>query len=505
MMARARPRVQVAGSGYDHAMHPAPTLVALDLGTSVARAAVWRAGEQVAEARRPLSLHFPSPGRAEQDPRELAEASSQVLAEACGILRPGERAILGIANQRSTIVLWDAETGRPFGPALSWRDSRASDDAGEISARVRDVAERTGLPATPHYGAPKIRWALRHWPEARKAAQAGRLRVGPVSTWICFHLSRGDAFAVDPTNAQRLLLMSLGRLEWDADLLRATGVPASALPQIRPTDGAFGTVRAGRTSLPVMAMMGDQQAALAGLGATGAETALVQLGTGGFVMRDTGSEARFTPGLLAGLARADANRPRRYLVEGPVSSAGSALDRLRDLGILRADDDLDALVASSRHPAIVVPAWAGLAAPWWTAGARAALMGWDESTTRADIVAGTVRGIAFLVADILDFMTASGLRVRSLQLSGPLARVPSVAQAIADACGLPGIVRVEQETTLAGIATVLAEATGAIPPRLPSGEPRRVEPRPEAREIAAARAAFATARAAAIRLARDTA
>ena len=462
------------------------------------RAALFRDGRLVAQARRPVALHFPGPGRAEQDPRELVDAASAVIAEACSALLPGERAVMGIANQRSTVVLWDAETGRPFGPALSWRDSRAGAESEALAAAIRDLPERTGLPATPHYGAPKIAWALRHWPDARAAARADRLRAGPVSTWLCWKLSHGECFAVDPTNAQRMLLLDLRALDWDEELLRAAGIPASALPQVRPTDGAFGEARCGAHALRVGAMLGDQQAALQGMGRLDEGRALVQLGTGGFVLKDTGSAPVFAGGLLTGLARADANHARRYLLEGPVNSAGSALDRLRDLGILRDGEDLDEVVASSRSPAVVVPAWAGLAAPWWASGARAALMDWDESTSRADIVAGTVRGIGFLVADILDFMTAAGVRVTELDLSGSLSQVPCVAQAMADATGLRAAVRQNPEATLEGIATVLAEAAGLKSPGLSLQEGRPVEPRAD---LASARAAFSSARRAAIQLA----
>lgn len=476
------------------------TLVALDEGTSVTRAAVWRQGHLVSEARRPVSLHFPSAGRAEQDPRELLDASVEALVEACSVLAPGEQAALGIANQRSTLVLWDSDTGRPFGPALSWRDTRAVPQAEELATRVRDIAARTGLPVTPNYGAPKIAWALRHWPEARAAARSGRLRVGPVSTWLAWKLSQGECFAVDPTNAQRMLLLDLRSLEWDPELVRATDIPLEALPQVRPTDGAFGKARFGSHALPVLAMMGDQQAALAGSPPRIPEAALVQLGTGGFVLRDTGSTACFAAGLLSGIARADTNRQRRYLVEGTVNSAGSALDRLRSIGLLHPGEDLDALVAQSAEPAVIVPAWAGLAAPWWAPSVRAALMGWSESTTRADIVAGTVLGIAFLVADILDFMMASDLRVTELELSGSLSRSRCVAQALVDASGLPGRLRVDPEGTLEGIATVLAEATGSTPPRPSPARPQVLKPRAD---LASARAGFAEARTAAIRLGRS--
>lgn len=474
-------------------------LVGLDLGTSAVRAALWRNGRLAAQSRREIELHFPGPHRVEQDPRAILDACTACLEEACDVLRPGENAALGIAHQRSTVVLWDAESGAPFGPALSWRDARATEQASQLAARVKDVASRTGLPASPHYGAPKIAWALEHWPAARKAADSGRLRCGTLGTWLCWKLTRGESFAVDPTNAQRMLLLDVRTLAWDRDLVRASGIPESALPQVRPTDGAFGTALVSRHRLPVRAMMGDQQAALAALGDLAPHRALVQLGTGGFVLLPTGDTPAAALGLLTGIARADANRPRRYLVEGPVSSAGSALDRLGELGILREGDDLDELVSRATAPVTLVPAWAGLAAPWWEPSARAALMGWDESSTRADVVAGAVRGLAFLVADVLDFMSSAGLRVQELELSGSVARSACVAQAVADASARPVLVRGDTETTLEGILRALADATDAEAPAMPAGELRRVEPRAD---LSAARDAFAIARQAVMRMAR---
>ena len=430
-------------------------LVALDQGTSTTRAALFRNGRLVVEARRKVRLIFPSPGRAEQDARELHETALSALEEVVAKLEPGEAAVLGITNQRSTVVLWDAETGRPLGPALSWRDSRAQAESDALEQADSDLLVRTGLPPSPHYGAPKIVWALESWPEARAAADRGRLRVGPVSTWLAWKLSRGEAFTVDPTNAQRMHLLDLRTLEWHPELVHACSLPDDALPNVLPTDGYFGEAQVGSHSLPIRAMMGDQQAALIGLRTQGSDpVAGVQLGTGGFVLRDVGGEYRRVPGLLGGLARADANQPRRYLVEGPVNSAGSAFDRLRDLGLLRKGESLDEAWKNAVRPLTVVPAWAGLAAPWWEARARAMVLGWDESTTRADVVAGTVRGLAFLIADIVDRMRENELEVSRLELSGPLSAAACVASSIADATGLLTRVRSNPEASLEGIIPV---------------------------------------------------
>ncbi len=469
------------------------SIIALDQGTSNCRAALFRGGRLVHEARREVGLHFPAPGRAEQDPRELIEATGAVLDETVASLRDGETAVLGITNQRSTVVLWDAETGAPLGPALSWRDSRAQAEAEALANAVSDLTARTGLPSSPHYGAPKIVWALEHWPEARRAADEGRLRIGPVGTWLAWKLTQGESFVVDPTNAQRMHLLDLETLDWHPDLVEACCLPASALPQVLPTDGHFGEARVGGRKLPSRAMLGDQQAALLGLRGDDepAPVAGVHLGTGGFVLRDTGAEAQLVPGLLGGLARADANRPRRYLCEGPVNSAGSAFDRLRDLGLLREGQSVDAACARAGRPLAVLPAWAGLAAPWWKATARAAMSGWDESTTRADIVAGTVRGVAFLIADVIDRLVESSVEVERLELSGPVSAVNALGQAIADACGMPATVRTNPEASLEGIAHLAAAAGELEGPALSIETGAEFEPETDLSE---ARAAFAALR-----------
>jgi glycerol kinase len=298
-----------------------------------------------------------------------------------------------------------------------------------------------------------------------------------------------------------MLLLDLRRLEWDESLVEAAGLRREALPQVLPTDGAFGEVLVDGRRVSVRAMLGDQQAVLAGLAAQREGDVAVQLGTGGFVLRDTGAECVAVTGLLSGLARADVNKPRGYLVEGTVNSAGSALDRLKDIGLLadvNADaGGIDALCESATAPVTVVPAWAGLGAPWWSSDARASIMGWDESTTRADIVAGTVRGIAFLVADIVDAMERGGLKVERLLLSGTVSKFASMAQALADATGRELTVRDDPEATIHGLAAALATATDAVGPAVQAiGDAVIVRPRAD---LSAARRAFDEARAAALK------
>ncbi|MCI0341917.1 MAG: hypothetical protein L0216_12340, partial [Planctomycetales bacterium] len=237
-------------------------ILALDLGTGSVRAAlVDPAGRLSLAARRPLALRTPRPGWVEADPEAILAAARGCVAAA---ERGGEAAGLAIASQRSTVVAWDARSGRPLAPALSWQDVRAAPLLARLPVAPGWIRARTGLLPSPHYSAPKLLWLLRNSRAVRRAAAAGRLRVGPLPTFLLWRATGGRVFATDPTLAARTLLLSLARLDWDPDLLRLFRIPPEALPEVRPTAAALAEATLGRTPLPVLAVAGDQQAAFVG-------------------------------------------------------------------------------------------------------------------------------------------------------------------------------------------------------------------------------------------------
>ena len=250
-------------------------LAAIDQGTTGTRCILFDlAGNVVRSAYREHDQYFPQPGWVEHDPVQIWERTQTVVAEALAAAPRGRLLAVGITNQRETTVAWDGRTGRPLYNAIVWQDLRTEGDCRALieAGWGDDVRRRTGLPISTYFSATKIRWLLAHVPEVRAAAAAGWLRLGTMDTWLVWHLTggaAGGAHVTDPTNASRTLLCNLDTLAWDPVLLDRFGVPAAALPEIRPSvpavpygftapDGPF------HARVPVCGILGDQQAALVG-------------------------------------------------------------------------------------------------------------------------------------------------------------------------------------------------------------------------------------------------
>lgn len=432
-------------------------VVALDQGSSSSRAIAFDLkGRVLASARRPLKTFYPGPGRIEHDPADLLRGARAALAEVRRRLGRPPLAI-GLAAQRSTIVLWDRRDGRPVGRALSWQDGRAAEIAESLADKRFAAYEKTGLVLTPYYSAAKIAWVLRGSREARKLADAGRLAVGPVSTFLIWHLTRGEVFAADPTMAQRTLLFNLATLDWDEELLRWFDIPREILPEIRPSLGDWGRA----DGVPITAGLGDQQAAVLGLGARGRAEAALNLGTGAFFLLNVGEQPRRVPGLLSSVAFQRAAGRSAYLLEGTVHAAGTSLDWLREgLGLLGGAEEADKLCRASTHRVLSLNAIGGLGAPRWDYQSPAAFVGLTSRTRRADVVRGVVEGIAFLVGDIARTMTAAGIEIGSVRASGGLSRLDALLSFQADLLQLPVARCAEAEATALGAAALAAEGAG---------------------------------------------
>ena len=279
-------------------------VIALDQGSSSSRAlAIDSRGRVAAMAQVPVRTRYPGPGCVEHDALDLARTQERALDSVLRRLpKKASVAALGITAQRSTIVLWDSKTGKPCAPALSWQDGRAAPLVAPLLDRQRFVHERTGLYLTPYYSAPKIRWLLENAPQVRDLAGSGRLRVGPISTYLLWRLTGGEVFAVDPTMAQRMLLLDIRSMAWDEELIALFGIPRESLPAILPTVGRWGTVVRGGRRIPVYACVGDQQSAAVGQGAQDTGEGVLNYGTGAFFLLHTGERAHRVPGLLTSVA-----------------------------------------------------------------------------------------------------------------------------------------------------------------------------------------------------------
>ena len=438
-------------------------VIALDQGSSSSRAlAIDSRGRVIARAQHKIKRYYPHAGWIEHDALDIAKTQEKALDAVLAKL-PKATAIvgLGLASQRSTVVFWDRETGKPAARAPSWQDGRASDVVAPLQDRQEEAHELTGLYLTPYYSGPKIRWFLDNSPQVLKLLEADRLMIGPVSSYLIWRLTKGEVFAADPTLAQRMMLLNIRTLDWDDELLGMFGVPRSCLPKVVPSAGNWGTVKRGRWTFPISACLGDQQSAAIGLGGLEEGTTIANYGTGAFVLHNTGTKQHRIPGLLTSVGWKIGAEPPCFLQEGTVHAAGASFDWLREnLGLLNGQD-IDKVCRSSTHRVLALNAIGGLGAPRWDYTTKTAFFGMTSQTRPADMVRGVTEGIAFLMADIVDAMRAGGLKPRAVRASGGLSRIDHLMQFQADILGLDLQRCGEVEATALGVAWLAARQAGA--------------------------------------------
>jgi glycerol kinase len=449
-------------------------ILALDQGTTSSRALVFdESGAQLAMAQRELRQIFPRPGWVEHDPVEIWESQLAVAVEALAAagLGAAEVAAIGITNQRETVVVWERATGRPIANAIVWQDRRTEPDCERLRrAGLQGLfAERTGLTLDPYFSGTKLAWLLDHQPGARAAAAAGRLAFGTVDSWLIWNLT-GGAHLTDATNASRTLLYGLESGDWDAELLGLLDIPPEVLPAIRPSAGIFGETVAGLlgAAIPIAGVAGDQQAALFGQACFSPGMAKTTYGTGAFLLLNSGRRpVRSAHGLLCSPAWRLAGGTD-FALEGSVFVAGAAVQWLRDgLGLFRDAGEVEGLAASvpDSGGVVMVPAFTGLGAPYWAAGARGALLGLTRGTTAAHLARAALEGIAHQVADVLGAMAADvagrgGLG--ELRVDGGAAGNDLLMQIQADLAGVPVVRPRVRETTALGAAFLAGLTVGVF-------------------------------------------
>ncbi|MBI4800980.1 MAG: hypothetical protein HY796_00485 [Elusimicrobia bacterium] len=438
-------------------------IIVLDQGSSSSRALAFDMGGHIRfKARKKVTLSYPRAGCAEYDGLEILKSQTESLAEVLAGLPAGSGVkALGIAAQRSTVVLWDKETGMPLCPVLSWQDGRAQAELASLQFSNTAIHDMTGLYKTPYYSASKIRWCLINVPEVREAAGTGRLLVSPVAGFILWHLSKGKIFAIDPTQAQRTLLFNIKRFRWDARLMDAFGVVRNSLPGILPTFGDFGKIKFGGFDIPVRAMIGDQQAALLGMGAGNENAAALNYGTGAFLLVNTGSRLIKVRGILNSIGWQAAGETPRYFLESTVNSAATALEWLKQkFGIFNELSEVDGLCRLSRNRLFCLPAIGGIGSPYWDYSTFTTFAGFSPRTDSNDVVRGVVEGIAYLVGDAFELIKKRGFNITEIRASGGLSNIDWLLQFQADITGANVLRLEETEATAAGTAVSAARAAG---------------------------------------------
>lgn len=447
--------------------------MAIDQGTTSTRCIIFdHSGRVVAQDQREHRQIYPQPGWVEHNPDELWQRTRETVhaAMAGTGLSGRDIAAIGIANQRETTIVWDRRTGRALHNAIVWQDTRTDRLCEELAREygVDSFRTRTGLPLATYFAGPKVMWILDRVPGARRMAERGEALFGTVDSFLVWWLTGGPdggRHVTDVTNASRTLLMNLSTLDWDDDILSAMNIPRQMLPEIRSSSEQYGFARNLLPSVPISAILGDQQAALVGQACFERGEAKNTYGTGCFTLLNTGD----TPipsrsGLLTTVAYKLGDSLTAYALEGAVAIAGALVQWLRDnLGLIERSSDVETLANSVQDNGGVyfVPAFSGLFAPHWRSDARGVIVGLTRYANRGHIARATLEATAFQTRDVLEAMEKdSGVRLTSLRVDGGMVRNDTLMQFQADVLGVPVARAAVTETTAVGAAYAAGLAVG---------------------------------------------
>ena len=441
------------------------TVLAIDQGTTGTTALVISAeGRVLGRGYREITQYFPQPGWVEHDPAEILERTLAAVRDAVASsgVTPD---VIGITNQRETVVVWHRDTGKPLARAIVWQDRRTTERCAELKDRAGWLAARTGLRPDPYFSATKLEYLLKK-PEIAFVARNGRLCAGTIDSWLIWKLTGGRVHATDPTNASRTLLYDINLQRWSKELCDLFSIPIGILPEVRPSAGDFGkttTSLFGR-SIPIMGVAGDQQAALFGQGCFSAGQVKSTYGTGAFLLLNVGDKPVQPREGLLGTVACDARGKPAYALEASIFIAGAAVQWLRDgLGIISSASETEEMARSlqSNDGVYFVPALVGLGAPNWEPRARGTIVGLTRGTTRAHFARAALEAMAYGTAEMLGVMARNGkVKFDSLRVDGGASANDWLLQYQADVLGIP-VERPDMiETTAMGAAGLAGIAGG---------------------------------------------
>ena len=446
-------------------------ILSLDQGTTSSRAILFdHDGNIVGVQQQEFTQIYPRPGWVEHNAVEIWRSQREVVRE---LLRAHPKALdriegIGITNQRETTLVWDRHTGQPIHNAIVWQDRRTAAFCDQLKADGHEdyIRRTTGLVVDAYFSGTKINWLLDNVAGARERAERGDLLFGTMDTWLIWKMTGGRVHVTDYSNASRTLLYNIRELKWDEKLLELMNIPAAMLPQVKPSSEVYGQTDQdlfGR-EIPIAGIAGDQQAALFGQGCYEIGMAKNTYGTGCFMLMNTGTEAVASKnGLLTTIAWGVDGKVQ-YALEGSVFIAGAAIQWLRD-GLKMIDESPDseyfADKVDSTDGVVVVPAFAGLGAPYWDMYARGAIFGLTRGTGKEHLIRATLESLAYQVRDVLDAMEAdSGKSLETLRVDGGASANDFLMQFQSDLLHTPVERPKVRETTALGAAYLAGLATG---------------------------------------------
>lgn len=452
-------------------------ILAIDQGTSSSRALLFdQSLRLVGSAQQDFEQHYPASGWVEHEPDDLINTVLKVCKDVLATANVPANALaaIGITNQRETTLVWDRKTGKAIHRAIVWQDRRTAPLCERLKAEGHEplVSARSGLLLDPYFSGSKIAWILDNVPGARARAARGELAFGTVDSFLLWHLTGGKAHKTDATNASRTMLCNIHTGAWDADLLGLLNVPASLLPEICDSGASFGYTDPALFghAIPVLSMVGDQQAATIGQACFEPGMMKSTYGTGCFALLNTGPHAVASQNRLLTTIAYQLNGQRTYALEGSIFVAGAAVQWLRDgLGLIEKASDSGqlALEADPSQDVILVPAFVGLGSPWWQANARGGLFGLTRNTGARELALAVLESVAFQTADLMQAMQADWPHAAKaqtiLRVDGGMTASDFTMQRLADVLDAPVDRPVLQETTALGAAYLAGLTAGLLP------------------------------------------
>lgn len=384
-------------------------ILALDQGTTSSRSVIVdKQGEIIAMEQQEFKQIFPKSGWVEHDPLEILESQLLTLKKVIkkAKIKTNEIVGLGITNQRETTVVWNKFTGKPVYNAIVWQDKRTADICESLKEKGLEnyIKKTTGLVVDAYFSGTKVCWILENVENAKEEAEKGNLLFGTIDSWLVWNLTDKKVHATDYSNASRTMLFDIKNLCWDHTILSALNIPKSMLPEVKPSSFHFGDFIFENHTIPIAGIAGDQQAALFGQACFEKGEAKNTYGTGCFLLMNTGTELQFSKnGLLTTIAWGIDNKVY-YALEGSVFVAGAAIQWLRDgLEIIESAEESEVLatLVEEENPVIVVPAFAGLGAPYWDMYARGAIFGLTRDTGKNHLIKATLQSLAYQTKDLL--------------------------------------------------------------------------------------------------------
>jgi glycerol kinase len=446
-------------------------ILSFDQGTTSSRAIlVDQQGQIQGIAQKEFTQHFPRPGWVEHDAMEIWSTQIGVASEAISKknLSLTDIAAIGITNQRETTVVWNKQTGLPIYNAIVWQDRRTADfcDTLKKSGKAQIIQEKTGLIIDAYFSASKIKWILDNVQGARALAANGELCFGTIDTWLVWKLTNGKVHVTDATNASRTMLYNIHNLAWDKELLALFDIPDSILPEVKSSSEVYGYTNNlfANNELPIAGIAGDQQAALFGQMCTAPGMVKNTYGTGCFMLMHTGDKAVASKNNLLTTIALQINGHTYYALEGSVFIGGAVVQLLRDgLHLIRNSSEVEALARQVEHTdgVYLVPAFAGLGAPYWNQHARGSIVGITRGTNSGHIARAALEGIAYQTYDVLKAMEAdAGIPITELRVDGGATNNNLLMQFQSDILNTLVIRPVIVETTALGAAYLAGLAVG---------------------------------------------